>query len=130
MSMELIFKSAAAALLAAVAGLLIRRTNPEMSLVIGAATVAIIAASALGFAGELSTLTKTVKTLVGTSDTFIAPIFKCTAIAVVTKLTADLCRDAAQAATASAVELAGTLCAMSVSMPLIISMLRMIGGMV
>lgn len=130
MSMELIFKSAAAALLAALTGLLIRRTNPEMSLVIGACTVTVIAAAALSFAGELATLTQTVKTLVGTSDTFIAPILKCTAIAVVTKLTSELCRDSSQAATAAAIELAGTMFAMSISMPLIIGMLRMIGGMV
>lgn len=128
--MELIFKSAAVALLAAVTGLLIKRTNPEMSLVIGVCTAAVIAASALSLGSELSTLIKTVRSLVGTADTFIAPILKCTAIAVVTKLTAELCRDSAQGSIAATIELAGALCAMSVSMPLIISMLRMIGGMV
>lgn len=52
------------------------------------------------------------------------------AVAIVTKLASELCREASQSAAASAVELAGTLCAFSVALPLIMSMLKMIGGMV
>ncbi len=127
--MELIFRAAAVALVSAAAGLLIKRTNPEMSLVIGACTVAMIALAAMSFAGELKSFIKTVKIIAGTSDVLIAPVLKCVAIAVVTKLTSELCRDSSQGASAAAVELAGTVCAMSVAMPLIVSVLRMIGGM-
>ena len=109
--MELIFKAAAVALVSAAVGLLIKRTNPEMSLAVGACTVAMIALAAMSFAGELKSFIKTVKTIAGTSDVLIAPVLKCVAIA-------------------AAVELAGTVCAMSVAMPLIVSVLRMIGGMV
>ncbi len=128
--MELIFKAAAVALVSAAAGLLIKRTNPEMTLAIGACAVAMTALAALNFAGELKSLIKTVKTIAGTSDVLIAPVLKCVAIAAVTKLTSELCRDSSQGASAAAVELAGTVCAMSVAMPLIVSVLRMIGGMV
>lgn len=128
--MELIFKSAAVALLASVAGLLIKRSNPELTLLIGACAAAVISVAALGFAGEVKTLVKTVKTLVGTSDTLIAPVLKCVAVAVVTKLASELCRDCAQSVTAAAIDLAGTMCAVSIALPLIINMLRMIGGMV
>lgn len=128
--MELIFKAAAVALVSAAAGLLIKRTNPEMTLAIGACAVAMTALAALNFAGELKSLIKTVKTIAGTSDVLIAPVLKCVAIAAVTKLTSELCRDSTQGASAAAVELAGTVCAMSVAMPLIVSVLRMIGGMV
>lgn len=128
--MELIFKAAATALFSAIVGLLIKRYNPEISVLLSACAVAVISIAALDFASELKTLVKTVKTLVGTSDMLITPILKCVAVAVVTKLTSELCRDSSQAASASAVELAGTLCAMSVAMPLIISALKLIGGMV
>lgn len=128
--MELIFKSAAIALISAVTGLLIKRANPELSLLVGTVTAVVILLAALSFASELDELIKLVKNIVGTSDTLIAPILKCVAIALVTKLTAELCRDSAQGASAAAVETAGTMCAMSVAMPLIISMLRLIGGMV
>lgn len=128
--MELVFKAAAVALVSAAVGLLVKRTNPEITLVIGACAAAMIALAAISFAGELKGFIKTVKTIAGTSDVLIAPVLKCVAIAVVTKLTSELCRDSSQAASAAAVELAGTMCAMSVAMPLIISVLRMIGEMV
>lgn len=128
--MELIFKAAAVSLMAAVVGLIIRRYNPEISVLLSSCTVAMIGIAAMSFAGELKTFVKSVKTIVGTSDVLIAPILKCVAIAIVTKLTAELCKDSSQSASAAAVELAGTVCAMSVAMPLIMSVLKMIGGMV
>ena len=57
------------------------------------------------------------------------PMLKCLGIAAASRLGADLCRDASQAALASAVELAGTLCAVAVSMPMIFTMLTTIGGL-
>ena len=66
----------------------------------------------------------------GSNETLTGPVLKCVAIAIITKVTAELCKDASQGAAASAVELAGTVCAMSAAMPLIMSMLKMIGGMV
>lgn len=128
--MELIFKAAAAALIAGAVGLLIKRSNPEVSLLLSACTVALILIAALGFAEGLRELADAVRIITGSSETLIAPVLKCVAIAIVTKIASELCKDASQAASASAVELAGTVCALSVAMPLIMSMLKMIGGMV
>ena len=116
--MELRMKAAAVALIAGMMGLLIKRSNPEISLLLSAAAVTMIGIAAMSFAGEIKGLVKTVKTLCGT------------AVAIITKLTAELCRDASQGACAAAVELAGTVCAMCLAMPLIMSMLKMMGGMV
>ena len=44
-----------------------------------------------------------------------------------TRVTADLCKDASQNAAASAVELAGTFCALGIIMPLLLTMLKMVG---
>ena len=123
-------KAAAAALIAGMMGLLIKRSNPEISLLLSAAAVTMIGIAAMSFAGEIKGLVKTVKTLCGTSDVFRAPVLKCTAVAIRTQLTAELCRDASQGACAAAVELAGTVCAMCLAMPLIMNMLKMMGGMV
>ena len=128
--MELIMKAAAVALIAGMMGLLIKRSNPEISLLLSAAAVTMIGIAAMSFAGEIKGLVKTVKTLCGTSDVFLAPVLKCTSVAIITKLTAELCRDASQGACAAAVELAGTVCAMCLAMPLIMNMLKMMGGMV
>lgn len=128
--MALIFKAAAAALIAGAIGLLIKRSNPELSLLLSSCTVALIMIAALGFAEGLKDLADAVRTITGSSETLITPVLKCVAIAIVTKIASELCKDASQAASAAAVELAGTVCALSVAMPLIMSMLKMIGGMV
>lgn len=128
--MELILKSAAIALVSAIVGLIIKKYNPEISILLSSCTVAMIGIAAVSFASNLKNLVYTVRTIAGTSDVFVAPILKCVGIAIITKLTSELCRDSAQSASASAVELAGTVCAMSVAMPLIMNALALIGEMV
>lgn len=128
--MELILKAAALALTAALIGIVLRRTNPEMTLLLSICTVVLIMGAALGFAKSFTELARTVQRIFGVSETLIKPVIKCVAVAIITKMTSDLCKDSAQAAAASAVELAGTVCALCIIMPLLMSMLTAIGGMI
>ncbi|MGM9585933.1 MAG: SpoIIIAC/SpoIIIAD family protein [Candidatus Limivicinus sp.] len=128
--MELILKAAALALTAALIGIVLRRTNPEMTLLLSICTVVLIMGAALGFARSFTELAQTVKRIFGVSETLIKPVIKCVAVAIITKMTSDLCKDSSQAAAASAVELAGTVCALCIIMPLLMSMLTAIGGMI
>ena len=77
--MELIIKAAAAALTAGLVGLLIKRSNPELSLALSACTVALILIGALGFAKGILELSEAVKTIAGGSAKFISPVLKCVA---------------------------------------------------
>ena len=128
--MELILKAAALALTAALIGIVLRRTNPEMTLLLSVCTVVLIMGAALGFAQSFTELARTVQRIFGVSETLIKPVIKCVAVAIITKMTSDLCKDSSQAAAASAVELAGTVCALCIIMPLLMSMLTAIGGMI
>ena len=128
--MELIVKAAALALTAALIGIVLRRTNPELSLPLSICTVVLIMGAALGFAKSFTELAQTVQRIFGVSETLIKPVLKCVAVAIITKMTSDLCKDSSQAAAASAVELAGTVCALCIIMPLLMSMLTAIGGMI
>lgn len=128
--MELILKAAALALTAALIGIVLRRTNPEMTLLLSVCTVVLIMGAALGFAQSFTELAQTVQRIFGVSETLIKPVIKCVAVAIITKMTSDLCKDSSQAAAASAVELAGTVCALCIIMPLLMSMLTAIGGMI
>lgn len=123
-------KAAALALTAALIGIVLRRTNPEMTLLLSICTVVLIMGAALGFARSFTELARTVQRIFGVSETLIKPVIKCVAVAIITKMTSDLCKDSAQAAAASAVELAGTVCALCIIMPLLMSMLTAIGGMI
>ena len=127
--MELLYKAAAAALVASVIGLLLRKRNPELALLLGAATAAGILLAATGMLSGLRELQGAVKALCGSNEVLLAPVFKCLAISVITRFSMELCRDSAQNAAAAAVELCGTVCAMSTVMPLLISILKLVGGM-
>ena len=127
--MDVIIKCAAAALLSCLICLLIKRTNPEMSMVLGAGAIVMIITAAIGFASSLLELAAAVRNMCGSADVLISPVLKCVGIGAVTKIGAELCKDSSQSSAAAAVDMAGTLCAIGVSMPLIMSMLRMIGDM-
>lgn len=128
--MELILKAAALALTAALIGIVLRRTNPELTLLLSICTVALIMGAAVGFAKGFVELAETLQRIFGVSELLIKPVVKCVAVAIITKMTSDLCRDSSQAAAASAVELAGTVCALCIIMPLLMSMLTTIGTMI
>lgn len=123
-------KCAAAALLATAICLLIKRTNPEIAMLLSAGTIVVIMSAAMGFARSITELAAIIKTMTEDSDVMIIPVLKCVGIGAITKISAELCRDAAQSSAAAAVDMAGTLCAIGVSMPLIVTVLKLIGGMV
>ncbi len=127
--MELLIKASAVGIAAGMICLVIKKSNPELSAVLGAAAAVAICFAAVSFAAPLEELASLIKSMTSSGELFIAPVMKCAAIAIVTKLASELCRDSSQSAVASSVELAGSICALSVAMPLIISMLKTIGAM-
>ena len=127
--MALLWKAAAAALMTALLALLIKQRAPEMAFLLSLATVCILMLSIIGFSAGIRDLAKEIKTLTGSDSLYLAPILKCVAISFVAKVTGEICRQASQVALASVVDLAGTICAMSVVLPLILSMVRRIGGL-
>ncbi len=125
--MELLLRISAAALCALLLTLLLRRTNPELSALLSMAVVTAILLAALRLGTGLQELKALLQTRFGLSETYLLPVLKCVAAAIVTRLTAELCRDSSQAAAAAAVEIAGTLCTFGVILPLLITMLKMLG---
>lgn len=128
--MELIYKASALALLSAVVSLLLKKQNPEAALLLSVLTAVGILIAAMGLLNGLQELREQIRKILGGSEVLIAPIMKCLAIAIVTRIASELCKDSAQNAAAAAVELAGTVCAVITVMPLLMSVLKMIGGLV
>lgn len=98
-------------------------------MVLSAGAIVVIITAAMSFASSLIELAAEVKKITDSADVLITPVLKCVGIGAVTKISAELCRDSSHSSAAAAVDMAGTLCAIGVSMPLIMSMLKMIGGM-
>ena len=127
--MELLAKCAALAVFSAVSVLLIRRVNPELALLTSAAAAVVILLSCTALLRELTDSMKTIERIFGSSLIQVRPILKCLASSAISKLSADLCRDASQAALAAAMETAGSLCAAAVAMPMLLTLMTTIGGM-
>lgn len=128
--MEIILRATAAALAASAICLMLRRTNPELSLLIGICTAAVILLASISAFSGLKVLTEKVQIMADGSGKYMIPMLKCTVISITTKIGTSLCRDASQTAMASGLELAGTVCALNAALPLIISLLDMIGDLV
>ena len=127
--MDLLLKASALLLVASLIGLLLRRNNPELGLVLSltAVTLVFLLAGSLGEA--FKAFTETVGKLTENGAALTYPVLKCLGIAILTRVTAELCRDASNAAASSAVELIGTVCALCVALPLILSIVKTIGGL-
>ncbi len=121
--MAAILRFAAAAVLAAVVCLLLRRSNPELQLPLAAAACAFICFGALRLLSPVRELLERAAALSGLGGEWFLPVAKCVVIAAVTKGAGDLCRDGGQSAMAGAVDLGGAAAALLVSLPLLTALL-------
>ncbi len=128
--MEIISKCAMAAVFGSLVCLLIKKHNPELSVAVSLVFSTLVLIAAVPLLDAVKELMTCAVDMLGTSSTMMRPMIKCMCISFISKFAADTCRDASQAAAASALELTGTLCSASVAMPVIISMLKMIGTLV
>lgn len=121
-----VIKVAAAGLIAAVCAMTIRKQTPELAILLTICAGALIL---LYCSGALATVTQFMDELAevgGLSSGMIAPVVKATGIAIITRLSADFCKDAKEGALASAVETAGALLALLVVLPLLSAVLDLL----
>jgi len=123
--MESAAKIVAVAVLASAICLVLKRTNPELNTGISLLFCAAALTAAFTVLSPVLELLEEAKSLSGVSHALYYPLFKCLGIAVVSRLGADLCRDAGQSAMAGAVEFAGAAAAVCVSLPLLSSLMKM-----
>lgn len=116
--MSAVFRIAALAVFAVLAALTVKKTNGEMALVLECAACVGVLFAVLRMFSPAAEALGNMKALSGVSDAVLAPVIKCTAIGIVTRLAADICRDGGQAALCGAVETAGAVCAVCTAMPL------------
>ena len=124
--MTVLMKAAALGLTGALAGLLLKKNAPEMGLALSMAVCLLAAVLAAELYGQIGELVDLAREQTGLSPAIVSPVLKCVGIGIVTRLAADLCKDAGQGAVASAVELGGAACAVTAALPLMRSLLLMI----
>ena len=107
---------AALAVTAVLCAAVIRRGAPEAALVL------VLAAGALGSVVEAI---GRLAGRAGLDSTLVEPVLKTAAISILTKVTGEVCRAAGEGGAAAFVEVAGTILALAVALPLAEGVLTM-----
>lgn len=127
--MELSIRICGILLVSCCVALMIRKSNPELSLLLSMAALTLVIGAAAALFKPVTDLWEKTREVYGVGDVYLLPVVKCCAAALIARLTADLCREGSQNAVASAVEFLGLLCALGAAMPLVGNMLSVIGEM-
>jgi len=117
--MDLMMRIAAASLTVVVLNAVLRRQTPELALLLTVcAGVWILTLTAQGL-GAAMELMKELAGLAGLSEELLEPLVKTVALSILTRLTAEICRGAGESGVAAFVEMAGTVLALVVALPLV-----------
>ena len=117
--MEWMVKVAAVAIAAAVLGTVLRKTTPELALLLALCAGLWITGVAAGGLGAVAALMEELAGLSGLSEELLEPVVKTVALSILTRLTAEICRSAGEQGIAAFVETAGTVLALAVALPLV-----------
>lgn len=127
--MESIIKIAAVAAAAALCAVVVKKQAPELGLVLGLVAGALILTLSLDAWQGVRNLMDTLADTAGLSPAVLAPVIKTVGIAIITRLTAEVCRDAKEGGIAAFLETAGAAAALFVCLPLIETVLAMVTGL-
>ena len=127
--MEDVVKLAAAALAAALCAVVVKQHAREVGAVLALAAGALLLGAALGAIEEVRALADELGELIGLSPAVLAPVLKTVGIAILTRIAAELCRDAGEGGIAAAAETAGAAAAVLAALPLLRAVLSTITGL-
>ena len=124
--MEQVFQVTGLCVVGALLALVLKKGSPELALLLALAAVAAVLLFLAGALGGLMDFLGELVEESGLSRELFTPLYKTVGIALVVKIGGSLCRDAGESALASAVETAGTVCALLVSLPLLRAVLALL----
>ena len=111
-------KVTALCLVGAVLAALLKKSSPELALLLVVAAGVWILTLTLDGLGAVAALMEELAGVSGLSEELLEPVAKTVALSILTKLTAEMCRSAGESGLASFVELGGTVAALVVALPL------------
>ena len=124
--MEQFWKGTILCLIGGIFAALLKKKTPELAVILSATVVIVVG---MGIAQTWQSVTAIIETLTQLKSfpqELFAPLLKTVAIALVSRLGSDLCRDAGESAVASMLEICGSFAAIAVSIPLFKAALDML----
>ena len=126
--MEVVIKVSALAVLGAIIIVSLRRTLPEMSIIVSVSLVAVLVFGAAGAIGKVISLIYELAEWANIERELVEPLVKTLGISIVARLSSDMCRESGVVAVASYIELLGGAVAISFSIPLMFGLLGQIAA--
>lgn len=108
--------------------LLLRKKTPEQALLLTVAILAVALARCLSAAAPVLEELRDLFQRSGVEPAYVSILLRTVAAALVTRLCADLCRDGGSQALATAVEAAGAVAALLISLPLLRAVVELLLG--
>ena len=124
-----ILKIAAIAIIAAICAVVVKKNVQELGLVLALMAGVLILSYALGAVQSVKDVLDTLADTAGLSPAILSPVIKTVGIAIITHVSAEVCRDAKESGIASFLETAGAACALFVALPLVRAVLDMVVGL-
>ena len=119
-------KIAAAAVTAALFGTVVRRGAPELALLLTVTAGVWILTAVLDGLGAAAAMAERLAQLAQMDAAVAGPVLKTVVVALVTRITAEICRGAGEGGLAAFVEAAGTIVALTAALPLMAAVLTML----
>ena len=105
--------------------IVIKQYRPEFAIYISIIAGILILSISLQKMGEIVTLIQSVSEKAGINGKFISILLKITGIAILTEFAVSVCKDSGQSAIASKIEMGGKVIIISMSIPIISSLLEL-----
>ena len=116
--MEMVIKVIAACLLGALLAVLLKKSNPELSLLLALSACIVVLVIVVRGIENVHEFLDEIITRSGLTAEIFDPLWKTVGIALICRIGTDLCKDAGENAMASLVETTGALGAVLVAIPL------------
>ena len=124
-----ILKIAAVAIAAALCAVVVKKQVRELALVLALAAGTVILTAALGALESVRALLDELAQLAGLEPAVLAPVVKTVGVAIITRVTVEVCKDAGEGGIAAFVEIAGSAVALYLALPLVRAVLSAITGL-
>jgi stage III sporulation protein AD len=112
------------AIVAAVMGIVLRQTKPEVAVLLSITVGAVIFLMVLGKIGAVVDILKQLAGRAQISDIYLGTILKIVAIAYIADFGAQICRDAGEGAVASKIEFAAKILVLVLAVPIVVAVLE------
>jgi len=127
--MEEMVKVAAVAIIAAVCAVVVKKNVQDLGMVLAIGAGVIILLFVLGAVEQIRSFMDELTEMAGLAPEVITPVIKTVGIAIITRVTAEICRDAREGGIATATETAGAILALLVALPLLRAVIKTISGL-